>query len=238
MWRITLLVVLIPLAFWGCVNKEYSVTETYTEPGYRTDYKTEVTTEIQKEIIRTGEDLITSYGWYNQGTTSGKWGSWCVNQPFWYFNYTIPSHGITTVEITSYSQYPQIMAYDLARIEEFGRNAADDPDVQEQRYCDWLDEYNNKIAGARLMGNYSTGSDQAVLKIDTSGVRSLSIVIPGNAGGEFATFTSPMLKWADTRDKEVKNERQVAVQVPITVEKQRMITKTHSVPFWEALSGK
>jgi len=238
MWRITILAIIIPLVFWGCVNQNYPVTETYTETEYRTEYKTAIRTEVQKETIRTGEDLLTAYGWYNQGTTSGKWGYLCTNPPFWYFNYSIPSHSITSIEVMSNSQYPQILAYAMERIEEFGRSMGDIPAIQEQRYCEWLNEYNYKINGSRLIGNYNTGNDPILLKIDTTGIRSLSIVVTGNTGSEFSTFSSATLKWAETRDKEVTKEETVQVKVPITVEKQRTVIKTRRVPFWEAFSGK
>ena len=77
-----------------------------------------------------------------------------------------------------------------------------------------------------------------VLRIDTSGARSLSLVIQGNTGSEPATFANANLKWADTRDKEVRKEQTVEVKVPVTIQKQRTVTKTLRVPFWEALSGK
>ena len=31
MWRMALLAIIIPLIFWGCVDKSFPVTETYTE---------------------------------------------------------------------------------------------------------------------------------------------------------------------------------------------------------------
>jgi len=230
--------ILIPLVLWGCVDKSFPMTETYTETGYKTEYRTETRTEIQKETVRSGEELVNAYGWYNQGTTSGKWGGLCVNQPFWYFCYSIPIHSITTVEIMSYSQFPEIIACDMERIEEFGRSGAEDPYDQEQRYCDWLSEYNYKVSNSRLIGKYSTGSDPLLFKIDTSGARWLSITIQGNTGGEYSTFTNATLKWADTRDKEVKMDQTVEVKVPVTVEKQRTVTRTLRVPFWEAFSSK
>jgi len=237
MWRIALLVILIPVVFWGCVDKSYPVTETYTETEYKTEYRTETRTEIQKEVIRSGEEVVNAYGWYNTGTTSGKWGSICMSQPFWYFCYSIPVHSITSVEIMSNSQFPEIVACDMERIEEFGRIGAD-PEDQEIRYCDWLDEFNNKYSSSRLIGKYSTTSDPLLLKIDTSGTRWLSIVIQGNSGGEYSTFTTATIKWADTRDKEVKRDQPIEVKVPVIVEKQRTVTRTQRVPFWEAVSSK
>ncbi len=232
-----MLAIIIPLIFWGCVDKSFPVTENYTETEYKTEYRTETTTEIQKEVIRSGQDLMVSYGWYNQGTTSGKWGYVCTNSPFWYFNYSIPIHSTTSVEITSTTIYPEIMAYDMDRFEEFGRSGGEDPYDQELRYCDWLNNFNSKVGGSRLLGKYSTGGDRQLLKIDTSGARSLSLVIQGNTGSEHINFSNATLNWTDTRDKEVKNDQTVAVQVPVTVEKQRTVSSTRRVPFWEALSG-
>lgn len=230
-----MLAILIPLVLWGCVDKSFPVTETYTATEYRTEYRTETRTEVQKEVIRSGRDVINAYGWYNTGTTSGTWGSICVTQPFWYFCYSVPVHSITSVEITSYSQFPEIVACDMERIEEFGRTGAGDPYEQEARYCDWLNEFNSKVGNSRLIGKYSTGSDPLLLKIDTSGARWLSIIIQGNAGGEYSTFSSATLKWADTRDKEVKKDQTVEVKLPVTVEKQRTVVNTKKVPFWEAI---
>jgi hypothetical protein len=238
MWRIALLSIVIPLVFWGCVDKSFPVTETYTEPGYKTDYRTETVTEIQKEIIRSGEDVVNAYGWYNTGSTSGKWGSVCGSSPYWYFGYSIPVHSITSVEIMSNSQFPQITACDMERIEEFGRSGGDDPYDQEIRFCDWNDELNNKYSNSRLIGKYSTSGDPLLLKIDTSGIKWLSVVVQGNSGGEYSTFTTAIIKWADTRDKEVKRDQAVEVKVPVTVEKQRTVTRTQRVPFWEAFSSK
>jgi hypothetical protein len=163
----------------------------------------------------------------------------CVTQPFWYFCYSIPAHSVTSVEIMSNSQFPLVTASDMERVEEFGRSGGgDDPFEEETRYCDWLTEFNTRVAGSRLIGNYSTGSDPQLLKIDTSGTKWLSIVKPGNAGGESSTFTTAVIKWADTRDKEVKTDQAVEVKVPVMVEKQRTVNKTRSVPFWEALLSK
>ena len=233
MWRIALLAIVIPLVLGGCVNKTFPVTETYSETGYKTEYRTETVTETEKEIYRSGEEVINAYGWYNTGSTSGQWGSMCVTHPFWYFGYSIPVHSITSVEITSYSPFPDIVACDMGRIEEFARIGAD-PEDQEIRFCDWLDEYNNKYSSSRLTGKYSTTSDRTLLKIDTSGTRWLSVVVQGNSGGEYATFTTAVLRWADTRDKEVKRDQTVEVQVPVMVEKQRTVNQTRSVPFWAA----
>lgn len=232
-----MLAILIPMVLWGCVEKSFPVTETYTETEYKTEYRTETRTEVQKEVIRRGEDLLIAYGWYNTGTTSGKWGSICVNQPFWYFCYSIPVHSVTSVEIMTSSQFPQITACDMERIEEFGRATTEDPYEQEVRYCDWVNEFNNKVGSSRLFGKYSTGSDPQLLKIDTSGSKWLSIIIPGNAGGEYSSFSNATLKWADTRDKEVQKDQAVEVKVPVTVEKQRTVSTTRSVPFWEAFGG-
>jgi hypothetical protein len=126
----------------------------------------------------------------------------------------------------------------MVRIEEFGRNGAGDPYEEEIRYCDWLSEFNSKVAESRLIRKYPTGSDMQQLKIDTSGTKWLSIIVQGNSGGESSTFTNATLKWADIRDKEVQTQKTVEVKVPVTVEKQRTVNKTRSVPFWEALSGK
>ena len=221
--------------FVGLRGKNFPVTETYTEIEYKSEYRTKTRTEVQKEIIRSGEDVVNAYGWYNMGTTSGKEGSICVNQPFWYFCYSIPVRSITSIGITSNSQFPQITACDMERIEEFGRTTTEDPFEQEVRYCDWLDAFNNKVSNSRLIGKYSTGSDRQLLKIDTSGARWLSIIIQGNAGGESSTFTTAILKWADTRDNEVQKDQTVEVKVPVTVEKQRTVTSTRMVPFWEAM---
>jgi hypothetical protein len=234
MWRIALLAILIPLVLWGCVDKSFPVSETYTEPGYKTEYRTETVTEIQKEIVRSGEEVINAYGWYDTGSTSGQWGSICVTHPRWYFGYSIPVHSITSVEIMSNSQFPEVVACDMERIEEFGRVAAD-PEDQEIRYCDWLNEFNNKYSNSRLIGKYSTTSDPTLLKIDTSGTRWLSIVVQGNSGSEYSTFTTATIKWADTRDKEVKKDQTIEVKVPVMVEKQRTVNKTRSVPFWDGL---
>jgi hypothetical protein len=124
----------------------------------------------------------------------------------------------------------------MERVEEFSRTTTEDPFEQEVRYCDWLDEFNNKISNSRLIGKYSTGSDMQLLKIDTSGSRWLSIIIQGNAGGESSTFTTAILKWADTRDEEVEKDQTVEVKVPVIVEKQRTVSSTRMVPFWEALT--
>jgi hypothetical protein len=238
MLKIALLAILIPLVLWGCVDKSFPVTEKYNETEYKTEYRTKTVTEIQQEIVRSGEEVINAYGWYNTGSTSGKWGSVCGSSPFWYFGYSIPVHSVTSVEIMSNSQFPQVVACDMERIEDFGRIGAGDPEDQEIRFCDWNDEFNNKYRNSRVIGNYSTGGDPVLLKINTSGIRWLSIVVQGNSGGEYSTFTTATIKWADTRDKEVKKDQTIEVKVPVTVEKQRTVIRTQRVPFWETPTGK
>ncbi|MCX6004979.1 MAG: hypothetical protein NT082_04835 [Chloroflexi bacterium] len=239
LWNIGLILLILGTgSSLSCVNKEYTYQETYYVTENRTQYYTENYTEIEKIPAQSGEDIIESYDWYNQGTTGFGWGGWpasyyLVSEPFWYFYYQLPSHGSSSIEIVTNTAFKDIKVYEMKRIEEFARNTFYPPGYAEQQYGEWLNSIRYEIQASRLIREFATGNDEYKIQIDTTGIKDLSIFIAGNTGGEFASFGSLRLNWTDFREKEVIKQRTFPYQVPVTVEKKRDVTRTIRVPFWE-----
>jgi len=224
----------------SCVNKEYTYEETYYVTENRTQYYTENYTAIEKIPSFSGEDIIASYYWYDQGTTGFGWGGWSasyyiVNQPFWYFNYQLPAHGSSSIDIVTYTAFEDVKVYAMKRMEEFGRNTFYPPGYAEQHYSEWLESIRYEMQASRLIKEFSTNSDKNTMQVDTTGVKDLSIFITGNTGAEYSTFGSLRLNWTDFREREVIQQRTFPYQVPVTVEKKRSVTRMIRVPFWEGI---
>jgi hypothetical protein len=231
--------ILLSLFFLSCVDKPYTYQETYYVTENRTEYRTETYTVTETVPVQSGEEIIEGYSWFNQGTTGYTWDGWWpnyyyVSQPFWYFYYSLPVHSSSNVEIVTYSTFKNVRAYQTGRIEEFARGRFDLFGNDEERYRYWLDTIKYKVETSRIIKEFSTNNDESVNQINTTGIRDLSIFIPGNTGSEFSAFKSVRFKWMDTRSNVVTKERTVPVQVPVKVEKKRDITKTVKVPFWQA----
>jgi hypothetical protein len=102
----------------------------------------------------------------------------------------------------------------------------------------WLDMANIQINQAKFLGGrtnlWSTPENPQVFDLDAGKAQKIGIIICGPQNQWNARVT---LQGTFTRDtvthKAVTMERQVAVQVPYPVEKQKTTYQSRQVPFWE-----
>ena len=101
-------------------------------------------------------------------------------------------------------------------------------------WCNWV---NSQLSEAKPLseGVYIGGE---ALSLQTTGVTKLAILVAG-VNPVFSPISSAKLIWSDEviEEQTVTKERLVSYQVPYEVEKQRTVTETRRVPFWEAISG-
>lgn len=120
---------------------------------------------------------------------------------------------------------------------------------------EWLEGYHS-IVGApgepkRLLASYEPGKtttqdacEDCCIKFDAQGVKEFAIITrTESVAGIFKTvikISSVQVIWTDviTEKRTVTKERQVPHEVAVQVEKQRTVTETKKVPFWEAIFGR
>jgi len=240
-----LFVVVISLVFTiSCVSKEVPVSETYYETAYRTE--TYATTEDIVTFQKCGEDFINP---------KVEWCAPDLHPSIAYFGCQIPyhtsNHIIITLNDSSYLNY-STTAYDIeeqigpppARAVvgfgnwEYESGSEDFPWSHELK--DWLAVANSKLASAKKLGSWSSTIWSTTmrpkkntlnqLELDFNGAKDLAIV---SFMVELQPVQEVKIAWCDnvTEKKTVTKER----QVPYQVEKQRTVTQTKKVPFWETI---
>jgi hypothetical protein len=240
----SILIVALPLFAASCVTTEVPVVETYYETEYRTEYKTEPYTETVDAVVesqqgRTYLDPVVK--WYTNVLISGFEGAGGTH----YYGYWIdPSgHSKAQVEISispgGQQQEGLVRVYDLTGV---GQISPRPTPFNSRRYeldeISWLNHLNYTLNTARILGELRTGvgMDDYIV-FDANGVREFGIfATTWNA----YTIGSVKLVWVDEEigKKTVTLEKQVPYQVPYQVEKQRTVTKTEKVPFWQAILGR
>jgi len=124
------------------------------------------------------------------------------------------------------------------------------PPLQVEQAEKWLTSFNSKLKAARYLGDgidysgppgsfLSSIGQTRILKYDTTGVNQLAIIPAGARSSSLEPIETLRFLWSNeaTEDQIVTSERQVPYQVPYQVEKQRTVTETRQVPFWEAIFG-
>ncbi len=240
--------VLLLLITVSCVSKEYQVTETYTDTEYKTEYKTESYTETADVITDvSGEDVFTPVlQWFDDSLPRGTITQ--ISGSFLYLGYEIPAYESSEVKATFYTPVDcSIDAYDVSQVGQInkcpvaqgGRGV-----VKRPEYSQWIIKVNSQIIGAThlfYMKGYSGRINS--FTFDTTGVKELAIIISSYSatGGSIERWIKldSKLTWTDkvTETKTVTKEREVPTQVPYQVEKQRTVTQTKNVPFWEQFFG-
>jgi hypothetical protein len=239
-----MVMMVLPLCATSCVTREVPTIETYYETEYRTEYKTETYTETVDAVVdsRQGKTYLNpQVKWHTDIILSGFDGSGGT----YYYGYQLePSgHSKTRVEIHispgAQQQKGLVRVYDLTGIGQIPpRPTPFKPFWYEPEELNWLNNLNYTLGSARTLGELrmGVGMDDYIV-FDANGVMEFGIFATTWHGYSIA---SVKLIWVDEviGKKTVTGERQVPYQVPYQVEKQRTVTKTEKVPFWEAILGR
>jgi len=239
-----ILIVALPLLTASCVTVEVPSVETYYETEYRTEYKTESYTETVDAVVesRQGRTYLNPVvKWYTNVVLSGFGGAGGT----YYYGYWIDptGHSKAQVEIrispSGQQQKGLVRVYDLTGIGQMPpRPTPYNKMWYETDEVSWLNHLNYVLNTARVLGELQTGvgMDDYIV-FDASAVREFGIfATTWNA----YTIGSVKLVWVDETmgKKTVTLEKQVPYQVPYHVEKQRTVTRTEKVPFWQAILGR
>jgi hypothetical protein len=236
------LIVISLLLVTSCVTRQVPVVETYYETAYKTEYKTEPYTETVNTVISSKQGA--SYPnlqskWFTDVLIPGFEGSGGT----YYYDYVIESsHTKNQIQITisqgAQDQSGVVRAYDLSSTGPIPpRSTPFKKFFYQPSEIDWLNNLNAVLSTAPLLGQVQLGSGVNQIVFDANNIREF---------GVFATtwdayaISSVKLIWTDevTGPKTVTGEKQVPYQVPYQVEKQRTVSKTETVPFWDAIFGK
>jgi len=242
----------------SCVIKEVPVTETYYETEYRTEYRTETYTEAGKEH----RDVLTPKKVWCSSIYFKEW-KWGESSPSYLsqfptstvrscytgFEISAVGHSKSQIRLTliSTGTGPWIMGiYDLTKVGQIPSPPTHGETVQRggvwyfiltPEYQPWFDNLNSVVSDPKNI-LYFTDSDQYTSQeiiVNVTGVEELGIIttsVPNFAADPtYAIVEKYQLIWFD----EVTKERQVPYQVPYQIEKQRTVTQTKKVPFWEAI---
>jgi hypothetical protein len=230
----------------SCVTKEVPVTETYYETEYKTEYRTETYTETEDVVVSTSEGktyptLVSEWqtGMYFKAEGSGTGMTY-------YSGYEIDGneHAQSEVKIrissmakgyigvynlTGVGQIPPQPELRGSRAPTASGEASLLPVEQE-----WFDNLNAIVTDPqRVLSLEPMGNGQEEIAFDAKGIEEFAIL--ANSWNKNC-ISSVKLVWPEdiVEKRIVTKERQVPYQVPVQVEKQRTVTKTEKVPFWEA----
>ncbi len=232
----------------SCISKDYQVTETYSETEYKTEYKTESYTATEDVVTNaSGRDtLIPKLQWHDERLPQGS----IVKIPssFLYLGYELPEYDTSKLEFAFYTPVDCTFdVYDVGQVGHItkfelslgGRGISWNP-----AFSVWKDKVNSQLAVAKLISSTEGfGGHRGAFTVDITGVTELALIISSyqavGSSLERWVEVDTQLVWTDkvTETKTVTKERQVPYEVPYQVEKQRVVTKTKKVPFWELIFG-
>lgn len=243
----TIILVVIFLSI-SCVNKLIEETETYYETVYHPQQQTETYTEIETTVIETKKGrqyLRPVVKWAGYNLT----GNQEINL-IRYYGYRIAPlpHQRIQVKITlapgALDDRGLITVYDLTgkgQVPVMPTEAGGYPGYWSPRQVDWFNNLNNILGNSRVLASAITGSYPGY---------AVSRYIMFDAGGvyEFAILADTFyyesvdmveLNWEDDiiEQRAVTRERQVTIEVPVQVEKQRTVQNIIRVPIWDLFSG-
>jgi len=251
---------LVPAA--SCVPVPYPVSETY----YATVLVTENRTETYDEtvaVVKTvsGEEPLIPYVVWSNPSLKFK-----DNRFIWYYGYSLPgtdAHATEKIRITllkqDYYEYAVISLFDMGPRGQVLQppciSPSDplQPPTVEWRWIskvgdsstisNWLNTANIKFNFARFLGAQSdlwmNRDSTYSIDFDTRGARDIAVVIAAPTIAQNARYSASWI-WTDNVTETVTRtmERQVPYQVERRIEKQRTVSKTRQVPFWETLFNK
>jgi hypothetical protein len=242
-----IILLLIPVTV-SCVDKLVEVTDTYYETEYKPVQQTETYKETENVVVKTvtGKEYIRPIV---------KWAGYhLINSPdmelIHYYGYQITPlpHQRTKVKIAlspgALDDKGNITVYNMTGMgltTVIPTEVYPYPGYWSPRQVDWFYAFNSKLSSARILastltGPYPPGTVSRYLEFDAKGVYEFAI-LANTFYYESVDMVS--LNWEDdiVESREVTKERQVTIQVPEQVEKQRTVQKIIQVPVWELFSG-
>jgi hypothetical protein len=230
----------------ACVTREFPATETYDDIEYKTEYQTESYTEIEKAVVevRKGRDILTPVSkWYN----SLYYTEYKPVRATYYYGYFVgqSQHSKNEVRINLSGGVRQfegiIKVYDLTGIGQIPAQPTAfsqwGPVISPEQMM-WISDVNLILGNARQLGGVTMGSGAPDnITFDAREVWEFAIMVNSHLDHAVSLVE---LRWADETvvEKTVTKQRQVPKQVPHKVTKQRTVTETRKVPFWEGFLGK
>ncbi len=233
----------------SCVSKEVPVTETYFQTEYMYEYKTETYTATEDVVIDTSEGRTYpspvkkwQANLYFAGAGSGT--------GMKYYGYEIDTGKhtrsevkitlseigegfIMVIDLTGLGQIPNMPVTISAWREEDPKTGDLWLNPAEEAWIDKLEAITTNPE--RVLVSQSMDADTgSEITFDATGIKTFAIL--ANTWNAYA-ITNVTLFWADdiVEKRTVTKERRVSYQVPYQVEKQRTVTRTKLVPFWEAI---
>ena len=235
---ILFIVIILPVLTISCVTKEVQVTETYYETEYRIEQYIEAGEEHQRYITPKWERYppiyFTELEWAKAGAESSIGG------------YEISKEKLSEIKLKLVlSKDPQSSLWQIVILNLTGTGSISEPPPQigftemverEMKYIpstaeqQWLENINVMINDPKhlLFAARSEQYSSQEIIIDVSGVEELAIITctpPHWWVSSSPVIEKVLLMWSD----DIIRER----QVPYEVEKQRIVTQTEKVPFWE-----
>jgi len=230
----------------ACISKEYPVTETYQETGYRTEMTTEPYTENQTSIqTDSGEFALPCY--FNWHTIT-----------YHYYGYEIPNSSSydnisLRLSIWPQLQYEPVMlrVFDMSKTGQIPSpeplSSEDHSTAQPSWYfftgsasATWLDTANKMMQQAKFIGAtdylWWRTYDPQIIVLKAGKPSSIAVIITGPQNTWNSRFNLDVI-WSrnNTGYSYVTKQRQVSKQVPFQVERQRTVYKVKQVPFWETM---
>jgi hypothetical protein len=253
-----LVLIAISIHALSCVPVQYPQKEIYYETVTVSENRTELVGETYP-VTRTvsGREQLAPYMLWSSPTVRFK------GTPFvWYYGYLLPGpqiHEVEKIRISLYKQYyyeniavslfdvgtrgqvlqpPQVSTFDTGtgtRVQWDWFTYGTEADVMTK----WLNSSNIKFNFARQLGGQSdlwlNRWEPYDIEFDTRGAREVAVVFTGPTTPENVRF-SASLSWYDTVTENAT--RVVETTVPYRMEqrlqRERIVTKTSLVPFWQA----
>jgi len=234
----------------SCVSKEVPVTETYYETEYKTKYKTETYTTTEDVVVKTteGKTNIGPILKWQTGLYFVRVGSGTGMSYYYGYEINTAEHsrikievriaeavlrqrgGIAVFDLTDFGQIPSMPITSDSR----GTHNKDGVYVPPPGVQEWLDQLNSVQSDSERFLSYldtDTGPDRIIF--DANGIKEFCIIANTWVG---SPISGVQLLWADDviEKKTITENRQIPYQVAVQVEKQRTVTKTEKMPFWEA----
>jgi hypothetical protein len=240
---------LLPIVSISCVDKLIEETETYYETEYHTEETTETYTVTENVVVETksGREYIrpvVKWAGYNlYGTPDINlvryYGYRIMQAPHQRIKVKITlapgaldDNGIFKVfNLTGIGQIPVIPTEIYPHYSYWSPNQ-----------IDWFHNFYNITGSAPILASAITGNISPYYEVsryiefDAKGVFEFCILADTLY---YESVDMVQLYWEDdvVAPQEITRERQVSVQVPVQVEKQRTVQKIIQVPIWELFSG-
>jgi hypothetical protein len=241
----------------SCVPRQYQVTRAYEETAYRAETVRETYTENETttETVTGQYELSPLYTWYSNGIEFN------LESNVWYAAYDIPQEPAYDNLRFRLSIWKQLQNEPASlRVLDMTRGGQLTPPTasQTQDYTEglfpwtwikspgqsvewtWLDQANRQIAQSLFIGGrsylWSKQEDPQVLDLNAGRAKKIAVII---CGPEYRwnTRVTALVEWSRTTSisTPVARQRTVEKQVPYQVTRQKTVTETRQVPFWEAV---